>query len=119
MASRAMETKLDMGSRNFKVPNNVMLSFRDPFKISPASDLSSKFNAEKLISSVDEGSLQLELRHAVFKFIEGRFARQWCCQVLDRKHSKGSVPNSRKVVIFSLCSPCLVRLTLVNQIFHI
>ena len=43
---------------DYSIPNNVMLFVQDPFKITPANDFSS--NAKKLLSSVDEGSLQLE-----------------------------------------------------------
>ena len=86
---------------DFKVLNNIMLFFRDPFKISPASNLSS--NAKKLISSVDEGSLQLELvdmqcsNSLKEDFQEGGTIKFWTESI-----QKDQFPNARKVAIFIL-----------------
>ena len=54
-----LHTNFKAQFEDFSIPNNLMLFVQDPFKITPVSDLSS--NAKKLLSSVDEGSLQLEL----------------------------------------------------------
>ena len=53
-----LHTNFKARFEDFSIPNNVLF-VRDPFKITPASDFSS--NAKKLLSSVDEGSFQLEL----------------------------------------------------------
>ena len=78
-----------------------MLFFLDPFKISHASDLSS--NAKKLISSTDEGSLQLELvdmqcsNSLKEDFQEGGAVKSWTESI-----QKDQFPNARKVAIFIL-----------------
>ena len=72
-------------------------------------------------SPITSGSSLLEVKNNIeseAKFIEGGFSRRWRCQVLDRKHSKGSVSECQKScniythhVWFDLHSP-------VNQVFH-
>ena len=87
--------------KDFNIPNNVMLFVRDPFKIPHESDFSS--NVKKLISSVDEGSLQLELvdiqSSSALKedFQEGGTVKFWSERIQQEQF-----PNARKVAIFIL-----------------
>ncbi|CAG5116250.1 unnamed protein product [Candidula unifasciata] len=76
---------------DFSIPNNVMLFVRDPFKIPPAGDFSS--NAKKLLPSVDEGSLQLELVD---------IQKSGTVKVWSETIQQEQFPNARKVTVFIL-----------------
>jgi hypothetical protein len=86
---------------DFNIPNNVMLFVRDPFKISPASDFSS--NAKKLLSSVDEGSLQLELVDIqCSSSLKENFQESGTCKFWSEIIQKEQFPNAKKVAIYLL-----------------
>ena len=76
-------------------------AFRDPFKISPASDFSS--NAKKLLSSVDEGSLQLELVDIqCSSSLKENFQESGTCKFWSESIQKERFPNAKKVAIYIL-----------------
>ncbi|BFY98365.1 hypothetical protein BsWGS_01405 [Bradybaena similaris] len=86
---------------DFNIPKNVLLFVRDPFKIPPASDFSS--NAKKLLSSVDEGSLQLELVDIqCSSVLKEDFQECGTIKFWSERIQKEQFPNARKVAIFML-----------------
>ena len=86
---------------DFKIPNNVMYFVRDPFKINPASDFSE--NAKKILPSINEGSLQLELvdiqssSSLKEEFEQGGAVKFWAENI-----PKEQFPNAKKLAIFIL-----------------
>ena len=114
-----LHTNFNDRFEDFNIPNNVMSFVRDPFKISSKSDFSSNAKIKKLLSSVDEGSLQLELVDIQCSsslkedFQESGTVKFWAESVQEEQS-----PNAKNVAIYLLTMFASI-LTLVNQVSRI